>query len=63
MDLSLRRYQVFATTNEAMEAPFFQRKTVLQVPGSTLLREDTEIMPEGFVAGEDFSSWQQEMLH
>ncbi len=54
---------MFATTNEAMEAPFFQRKTVLQVPGSTLLREDTEIMPEGFVAGEDFSSWQQEMLH
>ncbi len=30
---SLRTYQTFAATTEACEAPFFQRETVLQVPG------------------------------
>ncbi len=30
---SLRMYQTFATVFEAFEAPFFQRETVLQVPG------------------------------
>ena len=39
---------------EACEAPFFQRETVLQVPGHTLLRENAEITPEEFVAEEDF---------
>jgi hypothetical protein len=33
---------------------FFQRKTVLQVPERTLLREDAKITPEDFVAEEDF---------
>jgi hypothetical protein len=37
---SLRRYQTFALTFEACEAPFFQRETVLQVPGCMLLREN-----------------------
>jgi hypothetical protein len=37
-----------------MEAPFFQRETVLQVPGHTLLMEDAKITPEEFSAGEDF---------
>jgi hypothetical protein len=49
---SLRIYLAFATTFEAMDAWFFQRETVLQVPGCTLLREDAEITPEKFVAQE-----------
>jgi hypothetical protein len=51
---SLCTYQTFATTFEACEAPFFQRETVLQVPGCTLLSENAEITPEEFVAEEDF---------
>jgi len=51
---SLRMYQTFATMFEACEAPFFQRETVLQVPGRTLLRENAKITPEEFVAEEDF---------
>jgi hypothetical protein len=47
-------YQRFAATFEAYEAPFFQRETVLQVPGCTLLRENAEITPEEFVAKEYF---------
>ncbi len=43
----------FTTTFEACEAPFFQRETVLQVPGQTLLRENAKITPEEFVAEED----------
>jgi hypothetical protein len=39
---------------EACEAPFFQRETVLQVPGCTLMMENAEITPEEFVAEEDF---------
>ncbi len=50
----LRRYQTFAATFEACEAPFFQRETVLQVPRHTLLRENAEITPEEFVVEEDF---------
>ncbi len=51
---SLRTYQKFAATFKACEAPFFQRETVLQVPGCMLLRENAEITPEEFVAEEDF---------
>jgi hypothetical protein len=51
---SSRMYQTFAATFEACEAPFFQRETVLQVPGCTLLRENAKITPEEFVAEEDF---------
>jgi hypothetical protein len=51
---SLHMYQTFATMFEACEAPFFQRETILQVPGCTLLRENAEITPEEFVAEEDF---------
>ncbi len=50
----MRTYQTFAATFEACEASFFQRETVLQVPGCTLLRENAEITPEEFVAEEDF---------
>ncbi len=37
-----------------VKAPFFQRETVLQVPGYTLPRKNAEITPEEFVAEEDF---------
>jgi hypothetical protein len=43
---SLRMNQTFAATFEALEIPFSQRETVLQVPGRTLLREDAEITSE-----------------
>jgi hypothetical protein len=52
---SLRMYQAFTTTYEAIEAQFFQRETVLQVPGCSLLREDAKITPEEFVVEEDFN--------
>jgi hypothetical protein len=51
---SSRTYQTFAAMFEACEAPFFQRETILQVPGRTLLRENAEITPEEFVAEKDF---------
>jgi hypothetical protein len=47
-------YQTFAAIFEACEAPFFQRETVLQVPGWTLLRENAKITPEKIVSEEDF---------
>jgi hypothetical protein len=50
---SSRAYQAFAGTFEAMEAPFFQRETVIQIPGHCLLREDAEVTPEEFIAKED----------
>jgi hypothetical protein len=50
---SSRTYQAFVATFEAMEAPFFQRETVLQVSGCTLLREDAKITPEESVAEDD----------
>jgi hypothetical protein len=50
---SSRAYQAFAGMFEALEAPFFQRETVIQIPGCRLLREDAEITPEEFVAKED----------
>jgi hypothetical protein len=50
---SSRAYQAFAGTFEALEAPFFQRETVIQIPGCRLLREDTEITPEEFIAKEE----------
>jgi hypothetical protein len=45
-------YRAFAATFEAMEAPFFLRETVLQLPpGQRFLREHA--VPEEFVAEED----------
>jgi hypothetical protein len=51
---SLHTYQTFVAIFEAYEALFFQRETVLQVPGCMLLRENTKITLEEFVAEEDF---------
>ncbi len=59
---SLRTYQTFAATFEACEAPYFQRETVLQVPGCTLLRENAEITPEEFVAEENFHCGNRKQL-
>jgi hypothetical protein len=50
---SSRAYQAFSVMFEALEAPFFQRETVIQIPGRRLLREDAEITPEEFIAKED----------
>ncbi len=50
--LSSSTYRAFAATFEAMEAPFFWRETVLQLPpGQRFLREHA--VPEEFVAKED----------
>jgi hypothetical protein len=59
---SLRMYQTFATMFEACEAPFFQRETVFQVPGCTLLRENAVITPEEFVAEEGFHCGNRKQL-
>jgi hypothetical protein len=58
----LRTYQTFAAIFEACEAPIFQRETVLQVPGCTLLRENAEITPEEFEAEEDFHHGNKKQL-
>ena len=46
-------YQAFDSMFEALEAPFFQRETVIQISGRRLLREDTEVTPEEFFAKEN----------
>jgi hypothetical protein len=46
-------YQSFAGMFKALEAPFFQRETVIQILGHHLLRKDAEITPEEFIAKED----------
>jgi hypothetical protein len=51
---SSNMYQTFTILFESWEAQFFQRETVLQVPGHTLLRGDAKVTPEEFVAEEDF---------
>ncbi len=58
----MRTCQAFAATFEAVEAPFFQREIVLQVPGCTLLKEDTKITPDEFMAEEDFSCGKRKRL-
>ena len=50
-DSSSSRYRTFAATFEAMEAPFFQRETTLQMPRPQLPRE--YVIPKEFVAKED----------
>jgi hypothetical protein len=50
---SFHAYQAFAGMFEALEAPFFQKETVIQIPSCHLLREDAEITPEEFISKED----------
>jgi hypothetical protein len=59
---SLHTYLTFTTTFEACEAPFFQRETVLQVPGCTLLRESAKITPEEFRVEEYFHQGNRKQL-
>jgi hypothetical protein len=50
-------YRVFAAPFEAMEAPFFQRKRVLQFPGRGRTVNKPELVPEEFVAEENVNFW------
>jgi hypothetical protein len=53
MASSSRSYQAFAATFEAIEAPYFQQKRVLEFPGHRNLMDD--IVPEEFVAEENLN--------
>jgi hypothetical protein len=48
-------YRAFVHTFQALEAPFFQREHVLQLPGCRWLDRDTPPPPEEFVAEENIS--------
>jgi hypothetical protein len=47
---SSRAYCAFATTFEALEAPYYQKETVLQYPGRYLMDDESALVPEEFVA-------------
>jgi hypothetical protein len=49
----LRTYHAFATTFEALKAPFFQQKKVLQFPGRGHTINEPNLVPEEFVAEEN----------
>jgi hypothetical protein len=50
---SLCAYHAFATTFEAMKAPFFQQERVLQFPGRGCTVDKPKLVPEEFVAEEN----------
>jgi hypothetical protein len=52
-----RAYHAFATTFEAMEAPFFQRERVLLFPGHGRTIDEPKLVPEEFVAEENINYW------
>jgi hypothetical protein len=58
----LRAYPVFATTFEAMEAPFFQRERVLQFLWRGCTVNEPELVPEEFVAEENVKYWKDVSL-
>ena len=43
---SSRAYRVFATTFEALEAPYYQKETVLQYPCHNLMEDKPALAPE-----------------
>ena len=47
---SSRAYCAFATTFEALEAPYYQKETVLQYHGRYLMDHEPALVPEEFVA-------------
>ena len=47
---SSRAYRAFAATFEALEAPYYQKETVLQYPGRYLMDDESALVPEEFVA-------------
>jgi hypothetical protein len=48
-------YLVFATTFEALEAPYYRKETVLQYPGRHLMDDEPAFAPEEFVAEENLN--------
>jgi hypothetical protein len=50
-------YRAFATTFEALEAPFFQQERVLQFPGRGHTVNKLELVHEEFVAEENVNYW------
>jgi hypothetical protein len=55
---SSMRYRAFAATFEAMEASFFQREKILQLPGRRDLMDDID--PAEFVAEENINYKEKE---
>ena len=47
-----RAYCAFATTFEALEAPYYQKETVLQYPCHNLMDNEPALAPEELVAEE-----------
>jgi hypothetical protein len=56
---SSRAYRPFATTFEALEAPYYQKETVLQYPCHYLMDDEPELAPEEFVAKENLNNEKQ----
>jgi len=52
---SSRTYRAFATTFEALEAPYYHKETVLQYPGRHLMDDEAAFAPEEFVAEENLN--------
>ncbi len=48
-------YCAFATTFEALEAPYYRKETVLQYPCLNLMDDEPELAPEKFVAEENLN--------
>jgi hypothetical protein len=53
----LRTHRAFATTFEAIEAPFFQWEKVLQLPGRGHTINEPDLVPEEFVVEENVNYW------
>jgi hypothetical protein len=49
--------RAFTTTFKAMEAPFFRREKVLQFQGQGHAVNESELVPEEFVAEENVNYW------
>jgi hypothetical protein len=53
---SSRAYRAFATTFEALEAPYYRKETVLQYPGRyPAMGDEPALVPEEFVAEENLN--------
>jgi hypothetical protein len=52
---SSQSYRTFAATFKAMEAPYFQRKKVLEFPGHRDFMDNIELVPEEFVVEENLN--------
>ncbi len=52
---SSRAYRAFATTFEALEAPYYRKETVLQYPRHNLMDDEPTLTPEEFVAEENIN--------